>query len=134
MLDDKQRQLLDKPAFAKLVTLMKDGHPQGTVMWYRRDGDTIRMIAPESAVKAKNLDRDPRATVVVDDPDSGYNYVELRCRCEVVHYDAAAREELHHIARRYIGDEAEAFVANRDPAPRVLFIFHPFRVQGQIRE
>jgi PPOX class probable F420-dependent enzyme len=134
MLDDKQRQLLDKAAFAKLVTLMKDGHPQGTVMWYRRVGDTIRMISPESAVKAENLDRDPRSTVVVDDPDSGYNYVELRCRCEVVHDDTAAREELHHVARRYIGDEAEAFVASRDAAPRVMLVFHPFRVQGQIRE
>ncbi len=135
MLDDKQRGLLDKQAFAKLVTLMPDGHPHGTVMWYRREGDTVRMMAPESAVKTKNLDRDPRATVVVDDPDSGYSYVELRCRCEVVHDDAAAREELHHIASRYIGAEkAPGFVAALDDAPRALFIFHPFRVQGQIRD
>jgi PPOX class probable F420-dependent enzyme len=134
MLDDKQRELLDKQAFAKLVTLMADGHPQGTVMWYRRDGDTIRMMAPESAVKTKNLDQDARATVIVDDPDSGYNYVELRCRCEVVHDDAAAREELHRIASRYIGDGATDFVAGLDDAPRVMFIFRPFRVQGQIRD
>jgi PPOX class probable F420-dependent enzyme len=134
MFDDKQRQLLDKPAFAKLVTLMADGHPQGTVMWYRRDGDTIRMIAPESVVKTKNLDRDPRSTVVIDDPDSGYSYVELRCSCEVIHDDAAARDELHRIASRYIGDRSSDFVAGLDAAPRVLFVFHPFRVQGQIRE
>ncbi len=134
MLDDKQRALLDKPAFAKLVTLMPDGHPQATVMWYRRVDDTIRMMAPASALKSKNLDRDSRATVVVDDPDSGYNYVELRCQCEVVHDDAAARDDLHHIASRYIGDRAAEFVASLDDAPRVLFIFHPFRVQGQIRE
>jgi PPOX class probable F420-dependent enzyme len=134
MLDDKQCALLDKQAFAKLVTLMADGHPQATVMWYRRDGDTIRMMAPASAVKTKNLDRDPRATVVIDDPESGYNYVELRCQCEVVHDDSAAREDLHRIASRYIGAEkAPEFVAGLDDAPRVLFIFHPFRVQGQIR-
>lgn len=134
MLDEKQRQLLDKPAFAKLVTLMPDGHPQATVMWYRRVDDTIRMIAPASALKAKNLDRDSRSTVVVDDPDSGYSYVELRCQCEVIHDDAAARDDLHHIASRYIGDRAADFVASLDEKPRVLFIFHPFRVQGQIRE
>jgi PPOX class probable F420-dependent enzyme len=134
MLDEKQRGLLDKQAFAKLVTLMPDGHPQATVMWYRREGDTIRMMAPESAVKTTNLDRDPRSTVVVDDPESGYNYVELRCRCEVVHDDAAAREELHRIASRYIGEQATEFVAGLDDAPRVMFVFHPFRVQGQIRD
>ena len=135
MLNDKQRELLDKPAFAKLVTLMPDGHPQGTVMWYRRVDDTIRMIAPASAVKSKNLDRDPRSTIVVDDPESGYNYVELRCQCEVVHDDQAAREDLFHIASRYIGaDKAPDFVAGLSEDPRVLFIFHSFRVQGQIRD
>ena len=134
MLNDKQRGLLDKPAFAKLVTLMPDGHPQATVMWYRRVDDTIRMIAPASAVKSKNLDRDPRSTIVVDDPESGYSYVELRCECEVVHDDQAARDDLFHIASRYIGDRASEFVAGLDEAPRVLFIFHPFRVQGQIRD
>lgn len=134
MLNEKQRRLLDKYAFAKLVTLMADGHPQATVMWYRREGDTIRMVAPESAVKTKNLDRDSRSTVVVEDPEAGHNYVELRCRCEVVHDDSAAREELHRIASRYIGDQTSEFVAALDDAPRVMFIFHPFRVQGQIRE
>jgi PPOX class probable F420-dependent enzyme len=134
MLEDAQRTLLDKQAFAKLITLMPDGHPQATVMWYRRVDDTIRMMAPASAVKTKNLDRDPRATVLLDDPDSGYSYVELRCRCEVVHDDTAAREELHHIAERYIGNRSAEFVAGLDQAPRVLFIFHPFRVRGQIRE
>lgn len=134
MLDDKQRALLDKPAFAKLVTLMPDGHPQATVMWYRRVDGTIRMIAPASAIKARNLDRDPRSTIVIDDPESGYNYVELRCECEVVHDDQAARDDLFHIASRYIGERATDFVAGVDEAPRVLFIFHPFRVQGQIRD
>jgi PPOX class probable F420-dependent enzyme len=134
MLDAKQRELLDKPAFAKLVTLMSDGHPQATVMWYRRVDDTIRMIAPASALKTKNLDRDPRSTVVIDDPDSGYNYVEMRCRCELVHDDKAARGDLFHIASRYIGDRAGEFVAGLSEEPRVLFVFHPFRVQGQIRE
>ncbi len=133
MLSDEQRNLLDKSGFAKLVTLMPDGHPQGTVMWYRREGDTLRMIAPESAVKVKNLDRDSRSTVIVDDPDSGYSYLELRCRCEVVHDDASAREELHRVASRYIGDRAADFVAGLSAEPRVILVFEPFRVLGQIR-
>jgi PPOX class probable F420-dependent enzyme len=134
MFDERQRALLDKPAFAKLVTLMPDGQPQATVMWYRRDGDAIKMIAPASALKTRNLDRDPRSTVLIDDPDSGYSYLELRCRCEVAHDDAAARDELHRVASRYIGDKATGFVAALSEAPRVMLVFRPDRVRGQIRD
>lgn len=134
MLEERQRAILDKPAFATLVTLMPDGGPQGTVMWYRRDGETLLMVSPERAVKVGNLDRDPRATVVVIDPDAGRNYVELRGRVEVVHDDRQARGNLVHIASRYIGDQAEPFVAGLDEAPRVLLVLHPEHVQGQIRE
>jgi PPOX class probable F420-dependent enzyme len=135
MLDDRQRALLDLPAFAKLVTLMPDGHPQGTVMWYRRVEDTLRMIAPASAVKVKNLERDPRSTVIVDHPEIGYTYIELRCHAEVVHDDRAAREELFHVAKRYVGDErAVEYVAALSEAPRVILVFHPTKVQGQFRD
>lgn len=134
MLSAEQRDLLDLPAFAKLVTLMPDGHPQGTVMWYRREGDSLRMIAPASAVKVGNLERDPRSTVIVDHPEIGYTYVELRCRAEVVQDDAAAREELYRVARRYVGDEeATRYVGRLSAAPRVMLVFHPIRVQGQFR-
>ncbi len=76
MLTETQKELLDLPSFATLVTLMPDGAPQGTAMWYRRDGETLTMVAPERAAKVRNLDRDPRATVVIIDPDAGQNYVE----------------------------------------------------------
>lgn len=133
MLDDRQRALLDKPAFATLATLMPDGHPHGTVMWYRREGETLHMVAPGRAVKVRNLDRDPRATAVVIDPEAGQNYVELRGRVEVLPDDRRAREELVRIAARYIGEQAETYVAGMDASPRVLLIVHPEHIQGQIR-
>lgn len=133
MLDDRQRAVLDKPAFATLATLMPDGRPQGTAMWYRREGDAIEMVAPARAVKVRNLDRDPRATVVVIDPDAGQNYVELRGRVEVIHDDQRARDALIHISARYIGERAGEFVSGLDDAPRVLLVLNPERVQGQIR-
>jgi PPOX class probable F420-dependent enzyme len=133
MFNDQQRELLDLPAFAKLVTLMPDGHPQATVMWYRRVDDTLRMIAPAGVVKVNNLERDPRSTVLIDHPDNGYTYLELRCRCDVIHDDTAARTELFHIASRYVGDGASEYVAALNEDPRVILEFRPFRVRGQFR-
>jgi PPOX class probable F420-dependent enzyme len=129
MLSDRTRALLEQPAFAKLTTLDANGAPQMTVMWYRLTGDELRMIAPASAVKARHLARDPRAAIIVDAPDDGYTYVELRCRAEVVHDDAAARRELREIAARYVGERADAFVAGLSADPRVLLVLRPERVR-----
>lgn len=132
MFSDTDQALLETPAFAKLATLMADGTPQITVMWYRAEGDTIRMIAPASARKARNLERDPRATVAIDHPENGYRYLELRCRAEVVHDDAVARAELGQIAARYIGDRASAYVASLSADPRILIILHPEQVRSHL--
>jgi PPOX class probable F420-dependent enzyme len=129
MLSDRARALLEQSAFAKLTTLAPDGAPQMTVMWYRLEGEELRMIAPASAVKARHLARDPRAVVIVDAPGDGYTYVELRCRAEIVRDDAAARRELREIAARYIDERADAFVAGLSADPRVLLVLRPERVR-----
>jgi PPOX class probable F420-dependent enzyme len=130
MFSPEDLQLLDKPAFAKLATHMRDGSLQNTVMWFRCEGDTLRMIAPGSSVKARNLLRDPRCAVVVDDPDNGYRYIEIRGRAEVREDDAAARAELRLIAARYIGDSANAYVESLSAAPRVLIVIHVERMRS----
>jgi PPOX class probable F420-dependent enzyme len=126
------RALLDQPAFAKLATLRPDGAPQVTVMWYRRDGDTLRMIAPAHAAKVRNLARDPRVSVVVDDPDSDYRYVELRGRAEIVRDDGAARVELRRIATRYIAERADSYVDALSADPRVIIVVHPESVRAHL--
>ena len=126
---DEERALLDMQAFAKLTTLMEDGAPQTTVMWYRRDGNTLRMIAPASALKVRNIARDSRISVVIDNPSNGYHYVQIRGKADVVRDDAAARAELRRIAARYIADQADAYVDRLSRDPRVLLVIHPERVR-----
>jgi hypothetical protein len=81
--------------------------------------------------KAKNLERDPRATVTVDD---GVEYQELRgvmLECDVelerdIERVAAVGEAL---VDRYAGGSAEAKEAFRAQAPkRVGLSFHPRRI------
>ncbi|HEX3724077.1 MAG TPA: PPOX class F420-dependent oxidoreductase [Nitrolancea sp.] len=131
MFSDEERELLDLPAFASLATMLSDGAPQTTVMWYRRVGDDLHMITQAATRKAHNLANDPRAALAVIDPDSSYRFVELRGRFELSHDPAAIRDALFAIASRYIGAErAEPYTAARDPNERVLLIFHPERVIG----
>lgn len=125
MFSQQERALLDLPAFAGLATLMPDGSPQLTVMWYRRDGYSLRMITPADARKAHNLEHDPRVAVIVEEPGNSYHFVEIRGKVEIVHDDAAARAELERIAERYIGDRAKGYAAGLSSDPRLLFVIHP---------
>lgn len=131
MFSDEERALLDLPAFASLATLQPDGTPQLTVMWYRREGDTLQMITPSSTRKARNMAKDGSAAIVVTDPDNGYAYVEMRGRIELSRDPDAIRDTLRAIATRYIGaDRAEPYTASRDPNERVLITFRPEHVVG----
>ena len=125
MFSQQEQALLDLPAFARLATLMPDGSPQLTVMWYRRDDSCLRMITPAYARKAHNLSRDPRVAVVVEEPGNPYRFVEIRGTVEVIQDDAAARAELERIAARYVGERAGDYVANLSPDPRLLLVIHP---------
>jgi len=130
VLDDRTRAFLDLPGFATLATNGSNGSPHLTVMWHRCDGDALRMIAPASAVKVRNLSNDPRTSVVIGHPSNGYEYIELRGHAELIRDDAAARAELRPIAARYIGDRADAFVAGLSAEPRVLIVIHPRQARG----
>lgn len=100
-------------------------------MWYRLAGDEIQMITPSSTRKAQNLVNDGRAAIVINDPESGYRYVEMRGQIELRRDPTAIRDALFQIATRYIGAaRAKPYTDARDPSQRVLMIFHPAQVHG----
>ena len=128
-LGDESLDLLQRPAFATLALQLPNGTMQNTIMWYRVDQDTLRMIAPAASAKARALQRSPQVAVAIQDPENSYDYLEIRGRAEVVAADATARAELREIARRYIGERADAYVQALSDAPRVLIVVHPDRVR-----
>ena len=135
MFNEEELKLLDLPAFATLATLLPDGTPQLTVMWYRRVDNDLQMITPANTRKARNLERNNRASMVVIDPVSSYRFVELRGRIELRRDPAEIRGALFEIASRYIGPGgAEPYTAARDPHQRVLMVFHPEQVHGHFAE
>ena len=127
--DQADLDLLRRPAFAALALQLPGGALQNTIMWYRVDQDTLRMIAPAASAKARALQRSQTVAVAVHDPDNSYDYLELRGRAQIVADDAAARLELREIAKRYIGEHAGAYVAALSDAPRVLIVIRPERVR-----
>src|SRR5207245_3123839 len=79
-LSDEIRQLLDRPNFAHLATLMPDGSPQSVPVWIGREGDRIIVCTGENSLKGKNTRRDPRVASSIVDFDNPYVEAQIRGR------------------------------------------------------
>lgn len=73
-LPETVRRLVDTTTFAVLNTIDKDGRPQSTVIWVKRDGDDILFSTIRGRRKTRNMERDPRVSVCAYDPANPYIY------------------------------------------------------------
>lgn len=62
---------LEKQPNLVLGTIRKDGSPQASPVWYLWTGSSFLISTVDTAAKWKNLQRDPRCSVCVDDPATG---------------------------------------------------------------
>ena len=101
-LDAEVRTFLQGKHFAKLATLMKDGRPQVTPIWYMLDGSKLIVNTSKDRVKYRNVRRDPRISLLVDD---GYAYVSIFGRARVAD-ERDANKDIESLAIRYTGEES----------------------------
>jgi PPOX class probable F420-dependent enzyme len=60
-------RLFDSAKDVTIVTLDPDGSPQASLVWAERDGDEIVLGIQAPHRKTRNLQRDPRVTLLVQD-------------------------------------------------------------------
>lgn len=97
------RTFLAEARFASLATINPDGSPQQTVMWYVLRGDTIVMNTARGRQKDKNLLRDQRLSVCVED---GYRYVAIDGQAELNVDQSTAQADIRELAIRYQGESS----------------------------
>jgi PPOX class probable F420-dependent enzyme len=121
----KYSDLFQKKAFANLGTLMPDGSPQVTPVWIDYDGKYILFNSALGRVKDKNVRRDPRVSVSIQDPDNPYRYLEIRGRVVEI-TQAGADDHINKLSQKYLG---QAVYPYRQPGEvRVLYKVQPDRV------
>jgi PPOX class probable F420-dependent enzyme len=79
-LSPEVKQLIDRPNFAHLGTLMADGSPQCVPVWVGREGDHVVICTGENSLKAKNTRRDARVALSIIDFTNPYEEVQIRGR------------------------------------------------------
>ncbi|MFJ6367575.1 PPOX class F420-dependent oxidoreductase [Streptomyces virginiae] len=112
----------------KLSTVREDGSPHIAPIWFVLDGDSFVFNTGKDTVKGRNLARDGRVALCVDDDRPPFSFVILEGRAEISGYDDDADELLTwatRIGARYMGEgQGEAF-GRRNAVPTELLVRVP---------
>ena len=79
---DSHRDLLSAP-IAVLGTIGASGRPQLSGVWFLAEDDAIKFSLNTVRQKVKNLQANPKASVLIFDEKSPYRYLEVRGDAEV---------------------------------------------------
>jgi len=121
----KFRDVLNQKTFAHLGTIMPDGSPQVTPVWFEFDGRYVFVNSARGRVKDKNMKRDGRVALSIPDANDPYRYVGIRGKVVEITEDGADAH-IDKLAKKYLGQDRYPF---RQPGEvRVIYKIEPTHV------
>jgi PPOX class probable F420-dependent enzyme len=123
MTEDQWRAFVSQSTrTGKLSTVRADGSPHIAPIWFLLDGDDLVFNTAAESVKGRNLVRDGRVALCVDDDRPPFAFVVIRGQARIVEELDEIRHWASRIAARYMGeDRAEEFGA-RNGVPGELLV------------
>lgn len=122
-LDATVLELANEPNYAAFTTLLPSGHPQTQMMWVDTDGQHVRINTEVHRQKFKNVERDPRVTVMIRDENNPFRYAEVRGEVVEKVRGPEAREHIDELSRKYMGGPYQ----NPIQSERVMLRIAPLR-------
>jgi PPOX class probable F420-dependent enzyme len=114
--------LVEAPRPAILATTRADGRPHAAPIWIDVEGGAVVFNTGTDTVKGRNLARDPRVSIVVQDDRPPFSYVLVEGEAELVDDLAEVKRVATRIGCRYMGaDVAEQF-GERNGVPGELVV------------
>jgi len=124
---DFSEVLNQKKSFAHLATLMPDGSPQVTPVWFDMVGNRIRVNTARGRVKDRNMKEGAFVAVSILDPDNAYRHIAIRGKI-VKETEEGADAHIDSLAFKYMGKEKYPF---RTPTEvRVIYEIEPISVSS----
>ena len=103
LVPESHRHLLtaEARAFAFLATLMPDGSPQLTPLWFEVEGDYILINSATGRVKDKNMRARQHVAILITDPqDPFFRYIQIRGRVVNI-TEQGGLEHINKLSLRY---------------------------------
>jgi PPOX class probable F420-dependent enzyme len=96
LLEDETR------AYAYLATIMDDGTPQITTVWFNLNTDYILINSSKGRVKDRNMRARPEVALLIQDPNDYFTYLQIRGQVVEITEDGA-RDHIDQLAGKYTG-------------------------------
>lgn len=112
-------------AYLFLATLMPDGSPQVTPVWFNADETHILVNTAKGRVKDRNMRARPRVAMVIQDPATPYRYLQIRGRVDAI-TEEGGDEHINALSLKYDGKPWKKV----EGQTRVIFKILPERVDA----
>ena len=119
--------LTTKKPLANIATIMPDGSPQVTPVWFDYTNGKIRINTARGRVKAKNMKVGSKVALAIVDPDNAYRYIGIRG--PVISEDEKdADAHIDSLAKKYLGKDVYPWHNEKDV--RVMYEITPSAAQA----
>lgn len=120
------KKIMQDKAYGHVTTFNAEGKPQVTMVWADVDGDEVMFNTTEGRLKEKNLRRDPRIIISVQDRNEPQSYMVFHGKASVT--DAGADDHIDKLAKRFLG--ADKYPFRRPGEKRVIVRTKVDRIGG----
>ncbi|MEX2245926.1 MAG: PPOX class F420-dependent oxidoreductase [Dehalococcoidia bacterium] len=127
LLDERQRRFVEKPRVAVLATVGPGGAPHTAPVWYVFDGGAFLVLTDRASQKHRNVVRDPRVELCIDDKQPPYHTVIVRGAATVEEPRPGLRAEM---ATHYLGEDAARRYLAQSAPDNVMLRIVPEKVVG----
>jgi len=107
--------LTDKKSFAHLATVMPDGSPQVTPVWFFYKNGRFIVNTARGRIKDRNMKQNAKVALSITDPDNPYVHVAIRGTIAKA-TEEGADASIDALAMKYLGKDK-----------------YPFRQPGEVR-
>ena len=113
-------------AFGYLATILSDGTPQLTPVWFNVDGDFIQLNSAKGRVKDVNMRERPQVALVIHDQKIPLRYAQVRGRIVEISGEGA-RQHINDLSKKYTGNKEFKL---KDPNEvRLIYKLLPEKIQ-----
>ena len=118
------RELASGKNFAAVSTVLPSGGLQTQVLWVALEDEQLVINTETHRRRFKNLEQDPRITVLIRDEQDPYRYAEVRGHVGRTETGDRARAQLDELAHKYLGSD---YPPDAIKSERVLVYITPER-------
>jgi len=129
LFSSRQLKFIETPRIGRLATVRADGSPHVAPIWFRFEGGEFLILTERGSQKHKNVERDPRVLLCIDDERPPYHTVLVRGHASA--HEAPGHAWREELAIHYLGDEAgRRYIAENPDADDVMLRIEAEQVSG----